>query len=137
MFCQEERKSEEMGLVRTTQGNTPRSLAIETVETPLGAFLLATDDQGMLHAADFADCEARLRGMLDRRLGCAGYELLPGPVSATTKAALAAYFAGDLAAIGRIPVKTGGTAFQDAVWSGLRAIEPGRTVTYSQLARTL
>jgi methylated-DNA-[protein]-cysteine S-methyltransferase len=113
------------------------ALAIEMVETPLGAVLLAADGDGILRAADFADCEARLRGLLDRRLGHDGYELLPGPVRAAIKAALAAYFAGDLAAIGRIPVQAGGTAFQNAVWSGLRAIEPGRTVTYSQLASNL
>jgi methylated-DNA-[protein]-cysteine S-methyltransferase len=121
----------------TRSCSMPLALAIETVETPLGDVLLATDAEGVLHAAEFADCEARLRGLLGRRLGRDGYELRRGPVPAAIKAALAAYFAGDLGAIGRIPVQAGGTAFQEAVWSGLRAIEPGRTVTYSQLARTL
>ena len=110
------------------------ALAIGTMDTPLGAFLPVTDDEGVLRAADFADCEARLRRLLDRRLGRASYELASGRVPATIKAALEAYFAGDLAAIGRIPLTAGGTAFQNAVWIALRAIAPGHPLTYSQLA---
>ena len=128
-----------MALVRTKDVNLPMplTLAVETVETPLGPLLLVADSEGVLRAAEFADCEARMRRLLHRRLGRAGYELRPGPVPNTIKAALAAYFAGDLMAIERIPVNTCGTAFQNAVWSALRAIAPGQTVTYSQLARTL
>ena len=128
-----------MARVRTKDVDRPMPLAfaIEPVETPLGPLLLVADGERVLRAAEFADCEIRLRGLLDRRLGRAGYELLPGPVPATITAALAAYFAGDLAAITRIPVKTGGTAFQNTVWSALRAIAPGRTLTYSRLAHAL
>jgi methylated-DNA-[protein]-cysteine S-methyltransferase len=133
------RRTREMGVVTTKDVSLPmpRTLAIETVETPLGPLLLVADSEGVLRAAEFADCEARMRRLLDRQLGHAGYELRPGPVPNTIKAALAAYFAGDLMAIERIPVNTGGTAFQNAVWSALRAIASGRTVTYSQLAHTL
>jgi methylated-DNA-[protein]-cysteine S-methyltransferase len=113
------------------------ALSIGTMDTPLGKFLLVGDDQDVLHAADFADCEIRLRKLLDRRLGRSGYQLASGQVPATITAALEAYFAGDLAAIDRIPVKAGGTAFQNAVWTALRTITPGRTLTYSQLADKL
>jgi methylated-DNA-[protein]-cysteine S-methyltransferase len=128
-----------MALAGTQEVDRPMSLtfAIEAVETPLGPLLLVADGERVLRAAEFADCEARMRGLLDRRLGRAGYEIRPGRVANRIRAALAAYFAGDLAAIARIPVKTGGTAFQNTVWSALRAIAPGRTITYSQLARTL
>jgi methylated-DNA-[protein]-cysteine S-methyltransferase len=51
--------------------------------------------------------------------------------------AIAAYFAGDLAAIDGLPVETRGTPFQRAVWSGLRAIPCGTTVSYSELARRI
>ena len=74
----------------------PIALARETVETPLGAFTLVADRDGVLRAADFADCESRMRGLLDREFASAGYELLPDPVCAKTKAALARYFAGEL-----------------------------------------
>jgi O-6-methylguanine DNA methyltransferase len=33
-----------------------------------------------------------------------------------------------------VPVRAGGTAFQRAVWDVLRAIAPGETLTYAELA---
>ena len=57
-------------------------LTIETVEMPVGAFLLAANEGGVLRAAEFADCEERLRRPLERRFGPAGYHLRPGTVPA-------------------------------------------------------
>ena len=37
----------------------------------------------------------------------------------------------------RLPLDVGGTAFQQAVWSALRQIPTGQTVTYSELAQQL
>jgi methylated-DNA-[protein]-cysteine S-methyltransferase len=113
------------------------SLSLGTMDTPLGGFLVAADDEGVLCAADFADCEARLRGLLDRRLGRARYQLASGRVPKPIEASLGAYFAGDVAAIDTVPVNADGTAFQNAVWTALRAIAPGRPLTYSQLANAL
>jgi methylated-DNA-[protein]-cysteine S-methyltransferase len=48
-----------------------------------------------------------------------------------------AYLAGDLAAIDDIPVDTGGTDFQQRVWTALRRIPAGTTVTYATLARRI
>jgi methylated-DNA-[protein]-cysteine S-methyltransferase len=50
---------------------------------------------------------------------------------------LAAYFAGDLFAVDAIETRTGGTPFQRAVWSALRPIPPGTTVSYGELARAI
>lgn len=36
-----------------------------------------------------------------------------------------------------LPLETGGTAFQQRVWSALRAIRPGRALTYGGLAERL
>jgi methylated-DNA-[protein]-cysteine S-methyltransferase len=44
------------------------------------------------------------------------------------------YFAGDLAAIDELPVRTAGTPFQRDVWRALRAIPHGTTVSYAKLA---
>lgn len=44
------------------------------------------------------------------------------------------YFDGDYAGLAAIPVDTGGTPFQHQVWTALREIPVGQTVTYSQLA---
>ena len=51
--------------------------------------------------------------------------------------AIEAYFAGALAAIADLPVKTAGTAFQREVWAALRAIPTGETTTYGRLASQL
>ena len=48
---------------------------------------------------------------------------------------LRAYFDGDLTAIDRIPVDTGGTPFQRRVWEELRKIPAGRPIAYAELAR--
>ncbi len=113
------------------------ALIMETVKTPLGGFILVVDEQGRLRAADFADCESPMRKSLDRRFGSSDYRLSPGRVPAIIKTALAAYFSGRLGAIRRIAVQTGGTPFQDAVWTALRAIEPGAPLAYSTLAHRL
>jgi methylated-DNA-[protein]-cysteine S-methyltransferase len=48
--------------------------------------------------------------------------------------AVEAYFEGTLGAIDSLPVKTGGTEFQRAVWAALRTIRTGTTTTYGSLA---
>ena len=113
------------------------AITIDRIKTPLGEILLAADGKGRLHAADFADYESRMRSLLDRRLGKLNYDLHPGRVPATIKTAFKDYFAGDLAAIRDMTLKTGGTSFQDSVWTALRKIRPGQPLSYSALARRL
>ena len=57
-------------------------------------------------------------------------------ISARSAAArsLLAYFAGELDAIDALPTAAGGTPFQRAVWSALRRIPAGRTMSYGALA---
>ncbi len=45
-----------------------------------------------------------------------------------------AYFDGDLTVLDRVPVRTGGTAFQNLVWAALRQIPAAMTTTYGRLA---
>ena len=52
----------------------------------------------------------------------------------TAARALLAYFEGDLNAVDELPTETNGTAFQRAVWTALRKIPAGRTVSYGALA---
>ena len=47
------------------------------------------------------------------------------------------YFAGDYSCLDAIPVSTGGTAFQQQVWSILRTIPPGTTINYGEIAAKL
>lgn len=113
------------------------ALTLETVETPIGDLHLVADDEGLLRAVDFADCEDRLRRLLNRRLGSTGYVLSAGCIPRAMPAALRAYFCGKLGAIGGIPIDTGGTPFQASVWTALRSVPPGRVVSYSTLAGQL
>ncbi|TMB16567.1 MAG: methylated-DNA--[protein]-cysteine S-methyltransferase, partial [Deltaproteobacteria bacterium] len=48
-----------------------------------------------------------------------------------------AYFAGDVRALDGVAVDPDGTPFQRRVWAALRAIPPGETRTYGELARQL
>jgi methylated-DNA-[protein]-cysteine S-methyltransferase len=56
----------------------------------------------------------------------------PAPPAITRK--LEAFFDGDLTALDAIETKSGGTSFQREVWSALRRIPPGTTISYGQLA---
>lgn len=63
------------------------------------------------------------------------YSLRPTRDAGPTSRALDAYFAGDLAALDGIPVRMPGTEFQTSVWTALRRIPVGTTVSYSGLAQ--
>lgn len=112
-------------------------LWLERFDSPLGEILLVSDGQA-LRALDFVDHEARMRELLRRYWG--GVRLVPvsgasGPGS--FRPALERYLAGDLDAIDSVPVRTGGTPFQQQVWAALRTIPAGATWSYGELARRL
>ncbi|MEZ2131793.1 MULTISPECIES: methylated-DNA--[protein]-cysteine S-methyltransferase [unclassified Sinorhizobium] len=121
----------------TQSKSLPLVLSVEAVETPLGRLLLAVDGDGALCAADFADHEDRLIRLLERRFASFVPILSQGRVPTEITQALAAYFTGDIGAIRSIGLRTGGTLFQQTMWSALRAIEPGKPMTYSALAASL
>lgn len=119
---------------RAAQG-AMMQLTLTTYTAPLATLLLVTDSDGALRALDFADYDERMRRLLARHYG--SFELIPGPAPAALISALDAYFAGDLAALERVPVATGGSSFQRSVWAALRAIPPGTTTSYGALAAAL
>ena len=80
---------------------------------------------------EFEENEARLR----RYYGDALLE--EGTAPPSLKHALNAYFDGDIEALKQIETGVGGTPFQRAVWSALRAIPAGTTLSYGQLAAKL
>jgi len=112
-------------------------LRVDRATSPIGTLLLVFDDLDRVRSLDFEDRKARMVRLLRLRWGEYGYTLQPAALPAAIKEHLAAYFAGDLAAINRVPVATDGTAFQRLVWSKLRRIPAGTTVTYSELARAI
>src|SRR5262245_53127798 len=110
----------------------PRALFIDRIESPIGTMLLIHDPQEYVRALDFDDFEARMRRLLRLHYGRDGgdFVLKDREAPAAIRQALAHYFAGELTAIDRVPVATGGTAFLREVWAALRRIRPGTTLSY-------
>ncbi len=113
---------------------------LDHVETPIGELALVADEDGRLRAVGWTDGHARMdRQLRVLRVYCGeqGFSLGPASNPGGLTGALRAYFAGDLAAIDGLPVATGGTEFQRAVWRALREIPCGETRSYGELARRL
>lgn len=100
--------------------NTNASKAHGTVRTPLGSIGL-TWTGGALCEVDLEPWPTRV----------AEVEVPTGLANA-----LAAYFS-DPASLCSVPLQLAGTPFQQRVWTALRAIPPGRTRTYGDLAAEL
>lgn len=106
---------------------------IERIATPIGHMLVVGDEHDRLRALGWADLEERLRRQLAAHYG-SHLELRSHPTSFLIREALHAYLEGKLDAIDTIPVETGGTAFQRAVWEELRRIPAGTTLSYREHA---
>jgi len=106
-------------------------LLLDRIASPIGTVLLVSDGEA-LHALDFADCEPRVHRLLTLQYG--SYTLTPGSGAEAVSRDIQAYFEGDLAALDRVRVRTGGTEFQRLVWAALRLIPPGTTTSYGRLA---
>ena len=87
-----------------------------------------------LCALAFDDVLPRLPWLLERRFGAFDARE-PSPRTARVTRALDAYFRGDLRGLDALAVDPGGTPFQRDVWSALRAVPAGETVSYAALAR--
>ena len=115
---------------------SPESLAIDTLESPLGDLLAVFDAEDRLWALDFEDHAERMRRLLRTQQGVVdapAQRRAPGSL----RTAFDAYFAGELAALDALAVHAGGSAFQRSVWAALREIPPGTTTSYGELARRL
>jgi methylated-DNA-[protein]-cysteine S-methyltransferase len=118
-------------------GRARAVLLVDRLETPIGTLVMVADDAGRLQAAEWADARDRMAASLRRRFGATEGDLATAADPFGLTAALAAYFAGDLGAIDRVPVGAGGTPFQQQVWGALRSIPCGTTATYGALAARL
>jgi methylated-DNA-[protein]-cysteine S-methyltransferase len=109
-------------------------LHMDRMDSPIGSLLLAWRGE-VLCALGFDDREGRMAESLRIRFGAV--DLIPGNDSNYFRGCLEEYFAGDLAALDRIAVDTGGTPFQQSVWRLLRLIPAGKTASYGELAAKL
>lgn len=111
---------------------------ITTIDTPDGPFTLLAEAGVVLTSGWTADPQAVL-GRLPvavRPDGAASVDP-DHPDVAAPVAAVAAYYAGDLAAIDQVPVRQFGTAWQLAGWARLRRIVPGAPLSYTAFAGAL
>ncbi len=106
------------------------NLYYDEIESPIGTIITAWNGEALC-ALDYADYRERMLKLLQARFG---------EVTLTPRAQplfhvkLAAYFAGDLAALDGVPTDTGGTEFQRTIWKALREIPAGETATYGEIA---
>ena len=106
-------------------------LLLDHVASPIGTILIVSDGEA-LRALDFSDYEPRMHRFL--RLHYGSSELRPAGNATLFRRDIQAYFDGDLTVLDRVPVRTGGTAFQNLVWAALRQIPAAMTTTYGRLA---
>lgn len=96
-------------------------------DTSLGAMLVAATDRGLCRVS-FDEGEAALRARFPQA------EIVPGGAAL---ADLAAQVVASVESPERdhdLPLDVQGTAFQEAIWQALRAIPPGETRSYAELA---
>lgn len=102
-----------------------------TVATACGPFLvLAVDD--VVVASGWTGDVSQLAACIPSDSRPAGWRHRRdlGPITT----AVQAYLAGDLGAIGAVPVRQRSGPFVEAAWAALRAVPPGSPVTYRALA---
>jgi methylated-DNA-[protein]-cysteine S-methyltransferase len=109
-------------------------LLIDHIKTPIGQLGIVADEDGFLRAVEWTEHEERMHRSFRLQYGADGYALKKARDPAGMSGALRAYFDGELAAIDRLKVATGGTDFQKSVWKALRTIPCGETISYAALA---
>lgn len=113
----------------------PEVLTLSVLPTPIGEIDVVADALGRLRVLEFHDQPARLARAL--RLHHRDQTVESGAAPTAVRDGLAAYFAGELAALRTIPWTIGGTGFQHQMWNALVEIAPGETTTYAGLAQRL
>jgi methylated-DNA-[protein]-cysteine S-methyltransferase len=109
-------------------------LFADRLDSGLGTVLIISDGTHLC-SLDYRGYDHRMDRLLVQRYGEYRLRDKADPGGATS--ALRKYFAGDLTAIDGLPVRTGGSPFQERVWAELRRIPAGTTITYGEQARRI
>lgn len=115
---------------------TADCIRLSWLDTPLGPMIAGASDAGLV-LLEFTD-----RRMLEQQLATLGRRfkaaLVPAdhPHLQTLKRELAEYFGGTRREF-TVPVSAPGTPFEERVWEALRAIPPGETRAYEDVARAV
>jgi methylated-DNA-[protein]-cysteine S-methyltransferase len=113
----------------------PERLWLDRLATPIGEALIVVDEASYLRALDWADCEPRVARLLRLHYRSVAPEL--GAAPRNLKHLLRSYFEGELGSLKVVEWRTAGTPFQRTVWTALRTIAPGKTLSYGGLATKL
>jgi methylated-DNA-[protein]-cysteine S-methyltransferase len=105
------------------------------VPSPIGTVRLVARSNGVLCSIDFTDNWDSSRRRLETRFG--GFVVKKDRSLFGHVARLKRYLAGDVRALDRVKVDPGGSTFQRKVWSALRKVPPGKTISYGALAERI
>ncbi len=103
------------------------------VDTPIGPLSLLAHG-GRLIAGGFTADPGVMRARLAPPLRALPLDTARPADLPWLASPVAAYFDGDLRALDAIPVSQPGPASRQRLWAALRAVPPGRTVSYTELA---
>jgi methylated-DNA-[protein]-cysteine S-methyltransferase len=109
------------------------TLEIASHRTPLGRVQMALRE-GRLCTLTLDESFPPFAWQLERRFPVCSTRRGDAP---RVKRALDAYFAGEIGGLASLAIDLGGSDFQRAVWTALRAVPAGETVSYGTLARAI
>ena len=107
-------------------------LRIADVPSPIGTIRMVARPNGVLCSIDFTDNWRSSRKRLEGRFG--KFTLKKNRSVSGHVARLKKYLAGDVRAFDRLKVDPGGSMFQRKVWTALRKVPAGKTISYGALA---
>src|SRR5450756_3016717 len=108
-------------------------LFVTEIDTQAGAIVFWSRGERLV-ALSFKDHWPRLQKELEKRFGA--LELTPDANGGPAGRALRRYLDGDLGALDVLEIDTDGTPFQEKVWSRLRKIPAGATLSYAPVSYT-
>lgn len=108
-----------------------------TVDTPDGPFTIVADG-GVVLASGWTDDVASLLVLIHPDLRPDGADVLAVAASAADvsrpAAAVQAYYAGEVTAVGQVPVRQRSGPYREHAWQVLRDVPAGGPVTYTEYA---
>ncbi len=110
------------------------NLLIDTIQSEIGDIVVVCDGESLC-ALDYGEYESRMTAFLAARYGDFRLEEADDRLGISSR--IRTYLAGGLDALDDLAVDAGGTGFQRRVWSALRKIPMGTTVSYGGLAERL
>lgn len=106
----------------------------DRIATPIGELILIARD-GVLLLLEFDDSKDRYMREMRARFGDMELQACTNPFGLSD--IIRDYFAGNLKAIDHMITEGGGTDFEERVWTELRKIPCGQTVSYGSIAKKL